>query len=227
MRFWLSFSSIYSRHHLCNIRPTYGISYHDFQQFQHAAFPDRIHAQSNMKVGCHWYYFNLMFTIYSSGLHTCLLYLPILIRRKIFHSSGMAPSEWTGSVRDARDTPVADFSGPSVNTIHRVVYRPTIAVSLSLRVLLVSYFKQSLWGCGQLWQSVGIGSMGTRLHRDGAEMGDAANISPRVPSTCAQNAVLFLLIIHVIPSRQIYVAIDNTSLVPSVSCLTTSSYFWN
>jgi hypothetical protein len=36
-----------------------------------------------------------------------------------------------------------------------------------------------------------------------------------------------LLIIHIIPSCQIYVAIDNPSLVLSVSCLTTSSYHWN
>jgi len=58
-------------------------------------------------------------------------------------------------------------------------------------------------------------------------MGDTAKISPRVPSTCAQNTFLSLLNIHIIPSRQIYVAIDNPSLVPSVSCLTTSSYLWN
>ena len=58
-------------------------------------------------------------------------------------------------------------------------------------------------------------------------MGDAVNISPRVPSTCAQNAILSLLIIHIIPSGQIYVAIQNPSLVPSVSCLTTGSYLWN
>jgi len=58
-------------------------------------------------------------------------------------------------------------------------------------------------------------------------MGDAGKISPHVPSTCAQNAILSLLFIHVIPSRQIYVAIDNPSFVPSVSCLTASSYLWN
>jgi len=58
-------------------------------------------------------------------------------------------------------------------------------------------------------------------------MGDDVKISPRVPSTCVQNAILSLLIIHIIPSRQIYVAIDNPSLVPSVPCLTTSSYLWN
>ena len=63
--------------------------------------------------------------------------------------------------------------------------------------------------------------------RDCKEMGDAAKISPRVPSTCEQNVILPLLIIHIISSRQIYVAIDNPSLVPSVSCLTTSSYLWN
>src|SRR5258705_5400808 len=72
-----------------------------------------------------------------------------------------------------------------------------------------------------------MGSLGTRLHRDCNAMGDAAKISPRVPSTCAQNAILSVLIIHIIPSRQIYVAIDNPSFVPSVSCLTTSSYLWN
>jgi hypothetical protein len=36
-----------------------------------------------------------------------------------------------------------------------------------------------------------------------------------------------LLIIHIVPSRQIYGAIDNASLVPSVSCLTTMRYLWN
>jgi hypothetical protein len=58
-------------------------------------------------------------------------------------------------------------------------------------------------------------------------MGDGGNISPPVPSTCAQNAILSLLIINIIPCGQIYVAIDNPSLVPSVSCLTNSSYLWN
>ena len=55
-------------------------------------------------------------------------------------------------------------------------------------------------------------------------MGDAGNISPHVPSTCAQNAILSLLIMHIIPSRQVCVAIDNPSFIPSISCLTTSSY---
>ena len=139
----------------------------------------------------------------------------------------MALSEWTRSVRGVRDTPVADYSTPGVNTTRQVVYRPPIAVSLSLRVLSVSYFKRSLWRCGQLWKFFGMGSLDARLHRDCNGMGDAANLSPRVPSTCAQNAILSFLIIHLIPSRKIYVAINNPSLVPSVFCLTTSSYLWN
>jgi len=72
-----------------------------------------------------------------------------------------------------------------------------------------------------------MGSLGMFLHWDCNAMGDAAKTSPRVPSTCAQNAILSLLIIDIIPSRQIYVAIDNLSLVPSVSCHTTSSYLRN
>jgi len=130
-------------------------------------------------------------------------------------------------VRAVRDTPVADYSARRVNTTRCVVYRPPITVSLYLCVLSVSYVKRSLSRCGQLWQYVGMGSLGRRLHRDCNAMGDAVNISPRVPSTCAQNAILSVLIIHIIPSRQIYLAIDNPSLVPSVCCLTTSSYLWN
>jgi hypothetical protein len=57
-------------------------------------------------------------------------------------------------------------------------------------------------------------------------MGDPAKISPSVLSTCERNAILSFLIIHSIPRRKINVAIDNPSIVPSVSCLTTSSYLW-
>jgi hypothetical protein len=41
-----------------------------------------------------------------------------------------------------------------------------------------------------------MGSFGTHLHRDCNAMGDAAKISPHVPSTCAHNAILSLLIIR-------------------------------
>jgi len=40
-----------------------------------------------------------------------------------------------------------------------------------------------------------MGALGMRLHRDCNVMGDAAKISPHVPSTCTQNAILSLLII--------------------------------
>jgi len=70
-------------------------------------------------------------------------------------------------------------------------------------------------------------SLGTRLHRECNGMGDGANISPHVSSTCAQNAILSLLIRQIIPTHQIYVAIGNPTLVPSVSCLSSSSYLWN
>jgi len=58
-------------------------------------------------------------------------------------------------------------------------------------------------------------------------MGDVAKISPCVPSTCAQNALLSLLIIHIIPSPHTYMAIDNPSRVQSVSSITSSCYLWN
>jgi len=138
----------------------------------------------------------------------------------------MAPSEWTCSVRSDRDTLVADHFAPGVDSTHRVPYPRLKAVSPLLLFLSVSNFKRSLWRCGPQWPYVRMGSSGTRLHWDCNAMGDAVKISPRVPSSYAHNAILSLPVIHIIPSRQIYVAIDNPSLVPSVSCPTTSSYLW-
>ena len=74
---------------------------------------------------------------------------------------------------------------------------------------------------------VGLGSLGMCLDPHCNAMGDAAKSSPFVPSICAQNAILSLLIIHIIQSHQIYVAMDNPSLILSISCLTTSSYLCN
>jgi len=51
------------------------------------------------------------------------------ISKKHFRPGGMAPSEWTRSLRAVRDTPVADYSTPGVNTTRRVAHRPLIAVS--------------------------------------------------------------------------------------------------
>jgi len=72
------------------------------------------------------------------------------IKKKKISLGGMAQSEWTYSVRAVRDTQLADYSGPGVNRTRRVVYRPTIAVSVCLHVLMVSYCKRSLSRSGQL-----------------------------------------------------------------------------
>jgi len=40
----------------------------------------------------------------------------------------MAVSEWTSSVAAVRDTAVADYSTPGVNTMRRIAYRPLIDV---------------------------------------------------------------------------------------------------
>jgi len=72
------------------------------------------------------------------------------ISKKYFSPGGMAPSEWTRSVRAVRDTPVAGYSAPGLDTTRRVAYCPPIAVSPFLLALSVSYFKRTLWRCGQL-----------------------------------------------------------------------------
>jgi len=59
------------------------------------------------------------------------------ISKKHLRQGGMAPSEWTRSVRAVRDTPVADYSAPGVNTTRCVAYRPPIAVSSRSVGLLV------------------------------------------------------------------------------------------
>jgi len=83
-----------------------------------------------------------------------------------FNPGGMAASEWTCSVRDVRDTPVAIYSTPGVNTTRCVVYCPPIAISPFLLALSVCYIKQTFWRCGQLWPYVRMGSLGIRMHRD-------------------------------------------------------------
>jgi hypothetical protein len=72
------------------------------------------------------------------------------VSKKYFRPSGMAPSEWTRSVRAVRETLVADYSAPGVNSTRRIPYHPLIAVSPFLLILSVSYFKRSLWRCGYL-----------------------------------------------------------------------------
>jgi len=57
--------------------------------------------------------------------------------------------------------------------------------SRSVRLL----FKPTLWHYGQLWPYVGMGSLGTSFHRDCNAMGDAAKISPHVPSTSSSRSL--------------------------------------
>jgi len=63
-----------------------------------------------------------------SPLPLCCIGLNRRISKKHFRPGGMAPSEWTRCVRAVRDTPVADYSAPGVNTMRRVAHRPSIAV---------------------------------------------------------------------------------------------------
>jgi len=93
-----------------------------------------------------------------------------LISKNDFDLGRMAPSEWkhsvrvdalrlgryapsvcTCSVRAIRDILVAVHAAPGVNTMPCVAYCLPIAVWLFLLVLFVSYFKWTLWCCGQLW----------------------------------------------------------------------------
>jgi hypothetical protein len=67
------------------------------------------------------------------------------ISKKYFRPGGMAPSEWTRSVRAVRDTPVADYCARGLNSTRRVAYRPPIAGSPFLLALSVSNFKRTLW----------------------------------------------------------------------------------
>ena len=101
----------------------------------------------------------------------------------------MAPSEWMHYIRAVRDTPVADYSAPGVNTTRRVAYCPLIAVSQFLLALSGCYLNKTVRHCGQLWPYVGMRSLGTRFHRDCNEMGDAVKISPHVPSRLSSRSV--------------------------------------
>jgi len=133
-------------------------------------------------------------------------------------------SECMCSVTVVSDTRVAGYYAPGVETMHHVAYLPLIAVSLFLHTLLVSYVKLTLQYCGKLSPSIGMGWLGTRLHRNCNVMGEAAKISLHIHSTCVQSAILSLLIRQIIPSGQRYTTVNNPLLVLSVSRLSTNSY---
>jgi len=136
------------------------------------------------------HYTNILYDMNQSPRLIIKIWFTIFISKKHFRPGEMAASGWARSVRAVRDTPVADYSAPSVNTTRCVAYCPPIVVSPSLLTLLaVSYFRQTLWRCGQLWPYVGMGSLGIPLHRDCTAMGDAAKNSPHVPSTSSSRSV--------------------------------------
>jgi hypothetical protein len=62
------------------------------------------------------------------------------------------------------------------------------------------------------------------FHQDWNAMGAAVKTSPHSTSTVVHNAIISLLIIHIIPSSLIYVTIDIPSLVPSISGYITCWY---
>jgi hypothetical protein len=80
--------------------------------------------------------------------HDCCHNWRLHISKKYIRPGGMAPSEWTHSVRAVRETPVADYSVPGIKAMRRAPYRPLIAVSPFLLILWVSHVKRSLWRCG-------------------------------------------------------------------------------
>jgi hypothetical protein len=139
--------------------------------------------------------------------------------KKYFRPGGKAPSE------------------PSATPQWRITPHPVSIPRVALHIALQSLFHRFFSLCRSpiLIKHSGVGANCDHtwewVHWVHAciwnAMGDVAKTSPRVPSICAQNAILSLLIIHLIPSRKIYVAINNPSLVPSISCLTPSSYLSN
>jgi len=83
-----------------------------------------------------------------------------LISERHFCPGGIAPSEWTRSMRAVRDTPVADYSTPGANTPRHVAYGPLIAVSSIVLALSVLYYTSTLRRCSQLCPYVGMGPLG-------------------------------------------------------------------
>jgi hypothetical protein len=110
--------------------------------------------------------------------------------KKKFSLGGMALSMWIWTVRAVRDIPVgADFA-PSINTMCHAAYRPPIVVSPLLLTLSLFYFKRKLWHYSQLCPYVRMDSLGMYLHGNCNAMGDPAETSSHVPSTCSQDAIL-------------------------------------
>jgi len=92
-----------------------------------------------------------------------VLWLQCHISKKHIRLGGMAVWHWKNSFGAVTDNPGEDYSAPGVNTTCRAAYRPPISVSPLLLAWSVSYCKQTLWRCGQLWPYVGMGFFGYML----------------------------------------------------------------
>jgi len=131
------------------------------------------------------------------------------------------------SVRTDKDTPVTAYSAADINTTRRIPYPPPITVLPFVLARLVYKFKQTLCHCCQLWPYIGMGLLYMPCHWDCNAMDNTAKISPPLPSTCAHNAIPSGIIRHMIWSHQFNVAIDNPSLILSISFVTSSCCHWN
>jgi hypothetical protein len=106
---------------------------------------------------------------------------------ELFNQQKTGLSGSNGGVRATRNTTLAKFSAPGLNTIRHVAYRPSIAVSLFLLALLVSYFTQK---CGFGANCDHTSEWIQWVHSSiGIAMGDAAKISPCIPCTLSSRRI--------------------------------------
>ena len=133
-------STAYSEYSILRVQHTLSTAYSEYSILQVQHTPSTAYSEYSILRVQHTP--STAYTQYS--LH------PVQHTQDCSHQQKTFPSGRNGSVRDVRDTPVADYSAPGVNTTRRVAHCPPIAVSPFLLALSVSYFKQTLWRCGQL-----------------------------------------------------------------------------
>jgi len=82
----------------------------------------------NRAIECTWAWFEFyMYAQYKSHQDATFSYMED-ISKQYFRLGGIAPLQWTLSVRAIRYTAVTYYSVPGVNTIRCVPYRPLITV---------------------------------------------------------------------------------------------------
>jgi hypothetical protein len=117
---------------------------------------------------------------------------------RVIHPQKELPSGWIPpwerprSSRCSRDSPVADYYLPVINTLCHSLYCPAIAVSPCICMPPISNFTRSHWCSGQPGPHIRMGAFCLNIHWDCNVMGDVAKISFHIPFTCAPNAILSL-----------------------------------